>query len=134
MSSMVGLDTTRFAGRWFEVEAIVSAGASCGIGAATFSVQNNGDLTLTEGPCAEGAPRSGLAARVGPGRYSFAGEVIWVLWVDQTYDVAVIATPEGKAHILSRTLSIPADKRKAAHDILAWNGFDLSKLTYTRRQ
>jgi apolipoprotein D and lipocalin family protein len=59
---------------------------------------------------------------------------VWVLWVDQTYDVAVIATPTGKAHVLSRRLEIAPDKRKAARDILVWNGFDVTTLRPARRR
>jgi apolipoprotein D and lipocalin family protein len=134
LSSLVGFDAARFSGRWHEVESYVPEGASCVIGGVTFSQQTNGDLILTEGPCADGAPRSGVATRVGPGRFSFEGEVLWVLWIDQSYDVAVIATASGKAHILGRKLQIASDKRQAAHDILNWNGFDTSKLRAARRK
>jgi apolipoprotein D and lipocalin family protein len=131
---MANFDPTKFAGRWYEVEAFVPTGASCVLGAVTFSRQSSGDMIMTEGPCADGAPRRGVAKRVGPGRFTFAGDALWVLWVDQSYDVAVIATPTGKAHVLSRNLTIPADKRKAARDILTWNGFDITTLKASRRK
>ncbi|RPE70984.1 apolipoprotein D and lipocalin family protein [Pacificibacter maritimus] len=134
MSSMAGFDPARFSGRWYEVEAYVPAGASCVMGAVTFSPQKSGDMIVTEGPCADGAPRRGVAMRTGPGRFTFEGDALWVLWVDQSYDAAVIATPTGKAHVLSRALTIPADKRRAARDILTWNGFDISGLTSARRK
>lgn len=134
MSSLASFDASKFSGRWYEVEAYVPQGASCVLGAITFSQQSSGDMTITEGPCADGDLRQGLAKRVGPGRFDFAGDTLWVLWVDQTYDVAVIATPSGKAHILSRSLEIPSDKRKAARDILTWNGFDVTGLRPARRR
>jgi apolipoprotein D and lipocalin family protein len=134
LSSLVGFDATRFSGRWHEVVSYVPEGASCVIGGVTFSQQKNGDLILTEGPCADGTPRSGVATRVGPGRFSFEGEVLWVLWIDQSYDVAVIVTENGKAHILGRKLSIANDKRQAAYDILEWNGFNTSELRPARRK
>jgi apolipoprotein D and lipocalin family protein len=134
MSSMASFDAAKFSGRWYEVEAYVPQGASCVLGAVTFSRQKNGDMILTEGPCADGDLRRGVATRVGPGRFDFAGDELWVLWVDQTYEVAVIATPTGKAHVLSRRLEIAADKRKAARDILTWNGFDVTELRPARRR
>ncbi|WP_417241569.1 lipocalin family protein [Celeribacter sp.] len=134
MSSMAAFDPARFSGRWNEVMAYLPAGASCVLGGVTFTPQRSGDMTLTEGPCADGAPRRGLATRVGPGRFAFMGETIWVLWIDQSYQTAVIATPGGRAHILSRSLSVPADKAQAAKDILAWNGFDVTTLAPARRK
>lgn len=100
MSSMAAFDAARFSGRWHEVAGYAPEGASCGIGGLTFTPQKNGDATITEGPCADGAPRSGLAERSGPGRFLFKGAEIWVLWVDQSYQTAVIGTVEGRAHIL----------------------------------
>ncbi|MBU2935860.1 MULTISPECIES: lipocalin family protein [Pacificibacter] len=134
MSSIANFDSAKFSGRWYEVEAYVPEGASCVLGAVTFSQQSSGDMILTEGPCADGDLRRGVAKRVGPGRFEFADDALWVLWVDQTYDVAVIATPTGKAHVLSRSLDIPSDKRKAARDILTWNGFDVTRLRPARRR
>lgn len=134
MSSVAAFDPLRFSGRWNEVEAYVPQGASCVIGGLTFTPQKSGDATWTEGPCADGAPIRGLARRVGPGRFDVKGQTIWVLWVDQSYNTAVIATADGRAHILSRQLSIPTDKRQAARDILGWNGFDLSQLVAARRK
>ncbi|MCA0045144.1 lipocalin family protein [Celeribacter litoreus] len=134
MSSIVTLDLIQFSGRWYEVEAFVPDGKSCVIGAVTFTRQKNGDLTVTEGPCADGAPRSGLARSIGPGRFAFAGDELWVLWVDATYHTAVIGTPSGAAHVLSRELTLPPDRQIAVHEILAWNGFDVSKLRPSRRR
>lgn len=133
MSSIASFDTQRFAGRWYEVQTYLPDGASCVLGAVTFSPQSDGNMTITEGPCADGDPQSGVARRVGPGRFDFAGETLWVLWVDDTYDTAVIATPEGRAHILSRSLTPKTDRVVAARDILEWNGFDVSRLSAARR-
>ncbi|MEN8887746.1 MAG: lipocalin family protein [Celeribacter marinus] len=133
MSSMAAFDPLEFAGRWNEVMTYLPAGASCVVGGMTFTPQRGGDMTLTEGPCSDGTPRRGLAKRIGPGRFEFMGETLWVLWIDQEVQAAVIATPTGRAHILSRSLSIPADKRQAAKEILTWNGFDVSTLAPARR-
>ena len=134
MSSIATLDPMKFSGRWYEVEAFVPDGASCVLGAVTFTVQKSGDLMVTEGPCADGAPRQGLARRIGPGRYAFAGDELWVLWVDAEYHVAVIGAPSGPAHVLSREMSLPADRQQAVHGILSWNGYDISRLRPARRR
>ncbi|SFI51545.1 apolipoprotein D and lipocalin family protein [Celeribacter neptunius] len=134
MSSIAALDAAQFAGRWYEVAAFVPEGASCVIGAMTVALQKSGDLMITEGPCADGAPRRGLARRIGPGRYAFAGDEFWVLWVDATYHTAVIGSPSGQAHVLSRDLSLPPDRRQAVEGILDWNGYDISRLRPARRK
>lgn len=134
MSSIAVLDLLKLSGRWHEVLAFVPEGKSCVIGGMTFTRQANGrDLTVTEGPCADGAPRSGLATAIGPGRFSFGGGELWVLWVDATYDTAVIGYPSGQAHVLSRTPALPPDRRLAVEGVLSWNGYDLTKLRQARR-
>lgn len=135
MSSIATLDLQKFAGRWHEVLAYVPEGASCVVGAMTFTRQQNAvDMTVTEGPCADGTPTRGLAKRIGPGRFAFKGDELWVLWVDATYDTAIIGYPSGAAHVLSRQMALPADRRLAVEGILSWNGFDLSRLQPARRK
>lgn len=134
MRAMATVDTNAFSGRWWEVATYLPDGASCVIGGLTVSPQPDGNLTLTEGPCADGRPRTGLATRTGPGRYLFGGEELWLLWADFEYSVAVIATDAGRAHILARSLTPPADKLAAAREILDWNGFDVSTLAAARRR
>ncbi|AJE48265.1 lipocalin family protein [Celeribacter indicus] len=134
MSSIAALDTGKFAGRWYEVAGFVPEGASCTIGAVTFAPQRSGDLTVTEGPCADGRPVQGVARRIGPGRYAFKGEELWVLWVDGEYHTAVIGYPSGAAHVLSRDLVLPPDRRAAVEGILSWNGYDVSRLRPARRR
>jgi len=134
MASLATLDTLKFSGRWYEVEAFVPDGKSCVIGAVTFTRQTSGDLMVTEGPCADGAPRQGLAKRIGPGRFAFEGDEIWVFWVDAEYHVAVIGSPSGAAHVLSREMSLPPDRQRAVHEILAWNGYDVTRLRPARRK
>lgn len=134
MYAMASLDLAQFSGRWQEVSAYLPDGASCVTGAMTFSRQKNNDLTLAQGPCSDGTPQRGLARRLGPGRFAFAGDEIWVLWVDFEYSVAAIGTASGQAYVLARSLHAPADKIAAAKDILAWNGFDVSSLKPARRK
>jgi Bacterial lipocalin len=134
MSSIAAFDALKFSGRWYEVAAFVPEGASCVIGAVTYTRQKNGDLMVTEGPCADGHPRQGLARQVGPGRYAFAGDEFWVLWVDAEYHTAVIGYPSGQAHVLSRDIVLPPDRKPAVEGILDWNGYDISRLRPARRR
>ncbi|MEG3662215.1 lipocalin family protein [Celeribacter halophilus] len=134
MSSIAALDPVAFSGRWYEVAAFVPEGKSCVIGAVTFTAQKSGDLMVTEGPCADGEPTRGLARKVGPGRYAFKGGEFWVLWVDAEYHTAVIGYPSGQAHVLSRDLTLPPDRKQAVEGILDWNGYDTSLLRPARRK
>lgn len=134
MSSIAALDPVAFSGRWYEVEAFVPEGASCVIGAVTFTAQKSGDLMVTEGPCADGKPSQGLARKVGPGRYAFKGDEFWVLWVDAEFHTAVIGYLSGQAHVLSRDLSLPKDREQAVRGILDWNGYDISRMRPSRRR
>lgn len=134
MSSIAAFDPLKFAGRWYEVAAFVPEGKSCVAGAMTFTPQKSGDMTVTEGPCADGRPQSGLATRVGPGRYAFGGNTFWVLWVDATYHTAVIGYPTGQAHVLSREMQLPADRKQAIEGVLSWNGYDITRLRPARRR
>ena len=78
-----------------------------------------------------------MAEVAGPGRLKvsfptvpFAGAVdYWVLWVDEGYRTAVVGAPNGRSGwILNRDPVIPADRLQAARDVLAFNGYDLSRL------
>lgn len=68
------------------------------------------------------------------GRLSFVGEFseadpIWVIWVDEDHRTAVLGTPSGRfGMILNRSATLRADRLRAAREILAFNGYDLSKL------
>ena len=80
----------------------------------------------------------GVATPVGPGRLSVRLEGVpvaaslWVLWVDEGYRTAVLGQPDGRAGwILARTPEIPADRLAAAREVLAFNGYDLSRLVRT---
>ncbi|MDQ2095692.1 hypothetical protein [Rhodalgimonas zhirmunskyi] len=86
-----------------------------------------GHLQLVQGG---GGIAPGVYATDKPGRLRpQKGEVIWVLWVDDGHRTAVLSVPSGRwALILNRGKRIPADRRRAALDILDWSGFDLASL------
>jgi len=132
MASMASFDVNRFQGRWYEVAGYHDG--ACAIGALTVTVQKTGDVTLTEGPCRDATPRQRVARLIGPGRLQpDDGAPLWVLWVDDGYRTAVIATPSGEfAYVLNRTRDIPKDRMDAARRILDFNGYDPAGLRRSR--
>ncbi|MEJ6399467.1 lipocalin family protein [Yoonia sp. 208BN28-4] len=78
----------------------------------------------------------GSAEIVGPGQLKvsfpsvpFGAADYWVLWVDEGYRTAVVGAPNGRSGwILNRDPIIPADRLEAARQVLAFNGYDLSRL------
>ncbi|MGH1329781.1 MAG: lipocalin family protein [Paracoccaceae bacterium] len=129
ISSAAGFDPLRFAGRWYEVAGFHSG--NCAVGAITFTVQNSGELLITEGPCSSAKPRQRLAKISGPGRLSpiDGAAPLWLLWIDSGYRSAVIGTPDGSfGYILNRTRKIPQDRLNAAREVLDFNGYDLGAL------
>ncbi|WOI55055.1 lipocalin family protein [Palleronia sp. LCG004] len=143
MGSIAMFDPARFAGRWYEVASYpVPFQAGCRNTQALYAVQPDGTLSV-ENSCQgqDGALRriEGEARPIGPGRLEvtfdtvpFLSSPYWVLWVDESYRTAVVGVPSGRAGwILNRDPSIPPDRLEAAKTILAFNGYDLSRLRET---
>ena len=135
IASAALFDAARFAGDW-QVVAAYDPEAACGLltehwvpagGAARFRV---GGTTCTRA----GLRGMNRAARItGPGRMVRQGpmgdEALWVLWVDADYRVAVIGTPSGSfGRILARDKTVRPDLLTAAREIMAFNGYDISRL------
>ncbi|RLJ60525.1 apolipoprotein D and lipocalin family protein [Litoreibacter meonggei] len=58
-----------------------------------------------------------------------AVDPIWVIWVDEDHRTAVLGTPSGRfGMIINRTANLRSDRLKAAREILAFNGYDVTKL------
>ncbi|WP_299679008.1 lipocalin family protein [uncultured Roseobacter sp.] len=54
---------------------------------------------------------------------------LWVLWMDEDARTAVIGTPSGEmGWILNRSADLRADRRVAAREIMAFNGYDITGL------
>ena len=64
----------------------------------------------------------------GPGRMEIAGRELWVLWVDDGFRTAAIGHPSGGYGWIMERGAHAADRRKAAREILAWAGYDLTRL------
>ncbi|MCG3268994.1 lipocalin family protein [Yoonia sp. I 8.24] len=141
ISSTALFEPARYAGRWHEVARFpVSFQKDCAGATADYGVQPDGSLSVLN-ICrnADGTERTritGSTEVVGPGRFivrfdgvPFVAADYWVLWVDEGYRTAVVGSPNGTSGwILNRDPEIPADRLRAARDILEFNGYDISQL------
>jgi apolipoprotein D and lipocalin family protein len=130
----------RLAGRWAQVADFAPAGAgACAAGGLSVTPGGAAGLLSVEADlCLGGETRryAGLAEVSGPGRIRLAaadpaglGAEWWVLWVDTDYRTLVVGTPSGSfGMILNRTGDLPADRLKAAREVLEWNGYDLGRM------
>jgi apolipoprotein D and lipocalin family protein len=128
--SAATLDPARLAGRWVQVAAFGGAGvAPCQGAALAFGP---GATTVEGTLCVGGVARrvAGAVRATGPGRLSVAGEAApwWVLWLDEGARTLVIGTPDGSLGAIFDRGAIPPDRMRAAREILAWNGYDLTRL------
>jgi len=141
ISSKALFEPARYIGVWHEVARYpVPFEKDCARATAEYGLLDNGTLSVLN-ICrnADGSERSrinGSAEVVGPGRLvvrfdgvPFVAADYWVLWVDEGYRTAVVGAPNGKSGwILNRDPEIPADRLRAARDVLEFNGYDLSQL------
>lgn len=125
-------------GQWRQVADFATPAAPpCAAGTLTIKaagagLQAEGDLCLA----GQRATGTGVIEPVGPGRFRIAGADPaglgvdwWVLWLDADQRTLVLGTPSGRfGLILDRDATLPPDRAAAARDILAWNGYDLSRL------
>lgn len=135
----------RYAGKWYEIARFpVPFQRGCVAVTAEYDLRADGTLGVVNS-CREGGldgplrQIEGQAEVTGPGRLrvSFDGVPFvkapyWVLWVDEDYQTAVVGVPSGRAGwILNRSPTLRADRLQAAREVLAFNGYDLSKLVLT---
>lgn len=113
VASQADVTPSRLAGDWIVVE---GAGIAAGT-AVSFS-----------------ATQVQIGAQVlafdmtGPGRFSLAGQDIWVHWLDISDRTAAMGDPAGgRVWILDRS-GTPGERLKAAREILEWYGYDLSRI------
>jgi apolipoprotein D and lipocalin family protein len=130
----------RLAGRWAQVADFApTAAGPCAAGGLTVTPGAAAGLLAVEADlCLGGETRryAGPAEVSGPGRIRLAaadpagiGAEWWVLWVDTDYRTLVVGTPSGSfGMILNRTGDLPADRLKAAREVLEWNGYDLGRM------
>ncbi|MFZ3581505.1 lipocalin family protein [Loktanella sp. DJP18] len=140
IGSALNFDADRYAGTWYEVARYpVPFEAGCVGVTAEYSPLPDGGLSV-KNTCRNpgGSVRSiieGRADVTGPGRLKVRFDSIpfpadyWVLWIDEGYRTAVVGAPNGRSGwILNREPNIPADRLKAAREVLEFNGYDLGRL------
>lgn len=126
------------AGSWRQVAEFAAPGAPpCAAQGLTLAEDASG-LRITADLCLAGrtARHSGPVQVTGPGRLQATGAdpaglgvEWWVLWVDADRRTLVLGTPSGRyGMILNRDAVLPPDRAAAARDVLAWNGYDLTRL------
>ena len=144
ISSMATFDAAAYAGTWYEIASFpVPFQSGCRNTTAIYTPSGNGTLNVLNACDTDDGPKTiaGTARIDGPGRLEIRLQGVpiaadyWVLWVDTDYRTAVVGTPAGRSGwILNREPVIPADRLKAARDILAFNGYDISQLQLTTQE
>lgn len=127
------LENDRLTGDWLQVAEFAAPGApACDKGTARITQGTGQGLGLEAKLCLNGVPTrfSGPLTPTGPGRFTPAGaEVWWVLWADVGYRTLAIGTPSGRfGFILNRGGDLPADRMRAAREVLEWNGYEIGRL------
>ena len=144
ISSAAAFDPVRYEGLWYEIARFpVFFQEGCVAVTAEYELRNDGSLGVLNS-CRDGAldgplrTIAGEARVTGPGRLEVRLGAIpfaapyWVLWVDDTYETAVVGVPSGRAGwVLARTPTIRADRWEAAREVLSFNGYDVSALRPT---
>ncbi|MFQ6548687.1 lipocalin family protein [Aestuariibius sp. 2305UL40-4] len=124
IASRATVDWARMQGDWIVIE-----GAPDGI----FGLPGN-TMTLdlprliVERPDRPGARLIEVAID-GPGRLSQVqgAAPLWILWVDDGYRTVAIGTPDGSfGWIMDRDPAPARDRLRAAREVLAWYGYDLT--------
>jgi apolipoprotein D and lipocalin family protein len=123
------LENNRLIGDWVQVAEFAGpAVAPCAKGGARIGP----GLVIEADLCLNGARTrfSGPLVAAGPGRFTPPqGEAWWVLWADVGYRTLAIGTPSGRfGFILNRGGDLPADRLRAAREVLEWNGYAVSRL------
>lgn len=144
MATVARLDAERYAGRWYEVARFpVPFQEGCTATTAEYALLPDGRLSVVN-TCRRGSPDgpvsriAGTATPTGPGRFAVRlGRIPFpgpyrVLWVAPDHGTAVVGVPSGRAGwILHRSPEIPPERLQAAREVLARNGYDLSRLMRT---
>lgn len=134
MYSSTSFDIGQLDGIWQQRGTVGGTGA-CSPGGLDLQSLGNGRvigswiLCLGDLRCAG----QGELAAIGPGRFALPelDEPVWVLWTDADNRTLVLGTPSGAfGLVLDRKGDIPQDRRKAAADVLAWNGYDAGLLRF----
>lgn len=134
ITSSTRFDAAKFAGDWIVIEEFTAlAPRPVQLRFRPDGAGYNFSVTFLD---SNEAPPSGIPpfipyAITGPGQMEADGpaHVMWVLWVDEDHRTAVLGNPEGTmGRIINRTPRVRADRLKAAREVMAFNGYDVSRL------
>ncbi|MDZ4310631.1 MAG: lipocalin family protein [Cypionkella sp.] len=124
------MDQNRLVGQWTQVAAF--GGAACKPGGAEIS-KGAGGLQIRYRLCESGVQMAGAGPMSSEvvGRFDVPGQPgpWWILWADGDYRTLVVGSPNGRLGFILNRGPFPADRLKAAKDVLEWNGYDLRQLT-----
>ena len=124
IGSIALFQQSQLSGHWLEI-AGYPLRPGCTPGAYDFAADGRG---VSGGGCFLPL-RPGMLVPSGPGRFTSAAAVYWVLWVDADRRTLAIGTPSGGfAAILNRDGPISDDRLTAAKRVLAFNGYDVARL------
>ncbi len=145
ISAQADFDAARYLGTWYEIARYpVPFQEGCTATTATYQAIDDQRISVLN-QCRQGDPTGpldqikGTARVVGPGQLTvqfytvpFLRAPYWVLWVDESYQTAVVGVPNGRAGwILARSPQIAPETRAMANDILRQNGYDPDALIET---
>lgn len=137
ISSSTRFEEKKFAGQWFTIATFRSANrpevrAVLGPPIWVFEAEVGPVFNISTGgyPPTPRPYREVGVAQFAPVSSLFKNQPpIWVLWVDEDFQTAVLGTPDGTfGEIINRTPNLRADRFEAAREVLAFNGYDVSKL------
>ena len=124
-SSTTRVDPARFSGAWRVTAAFASSEGTLPPVQLQIAASATG-LRVEQGGWM--MPEGTYASRM-PGRFSRqGGPEIWLLWVDDDWRTAAMASPDGRLGWIMERGPQAADRQKAAREILGWMGFDPGKL------
>ncbi len=148
ITSSTRFDAARFAGEWVIIESFDETPREVTADRVSFTPSPAGYVYATAISHARTDPALANVLHISDrpqlqigqfGRLSYLGEYsdqdpIWVLWIDEDHRTAVLGTPSGRfGSIINRGTKLRADRLQAARDVLAFNGYDISKLRRVTR-
>jgi apolipoprotein D and lipocalin family protein len=137
ITSSTRFDPKRFSGAWKVVESINPSGFPCQTAFRLNLEDDRPGYSCTFPPSPDGIDWELKyfeleVSAFGRLKYIYEqdfNDPIWVIWVDEDHRTAVLGTPSGRfGMIINRTKTLRSDRLKAAREILAFNGYDVTQL------
>ena len=130
--STATLPIARLVGQWRQVAGFGAAKPCAAQPALTITASATGAAQAQIDLCfaAQRVQGAGAVQSAGAqGRYRLAeiAAPVWVLWIDEGNRSMALGTPDGSFGMIVSKDAIPADRLRAAREVLAWNGYDLTQ-------